>query len=264
MNGHPQFDEDFDLYALGALDAQERAGMQSHLEGCIACSEKLAEARRRLALAALSVPEVRPPEHIKRRLMDRIHRESAAAIPSVREQKPSRFALWLQPAFAWTCAACIAVVASILAFHNSRLQQTLDAEHQQMLALQNSAAHDRTVSSLLTGSDTQRVLLTQAADSSRPEARVYYHPSRGMLFYATNLPVAPNDRVYQLWLVPSQGSPISAGVFQPNPKGEASIILPTLPTLPPGVTAKAFAVTLEPAGGVPQPTGPKILVGAPA
>jgi len=25
--------------------------------------------------------------------------------------------------------------------------------------------------------------------------------------------------------------------------------------------AKAFAVTIEPAGGVPQPTGPKVLLG---
>jgi anti-sigma-K factor RskA len=32
--------------------------------------------------------------------------------------------------------------------------------------------------------------------------------------------------------------------------------------IPPGVLPKAFAVTLEPAGGKPQPTGPKVLVGA--
>jgi anti-sigma-K factor RskA len=31
--------------------------------------------------------------------------------------------------------------------------------------------------------------------------------------------------------------------------------------LPAGVTAKAFAVSLEPAGGMPQPTGPMVLVG---
>jgi anti-sigma-K factor RskA len=31
--------------------------------------------------------------------------------------------------------------------------------------------------------------------------------------------------------------------------------------LPPGVEAKAFAITLEPEGGMPQPTGPMVLVG---
>jgi anti-sigma-K factor RskA len=31
--------------------------------------------------------------------------------------------------------------------------------------------------------------------------------------------------------------------------------------LTPGLVAKAFAVTLEPQGGMPQPTGPKVLVG---
>jgi anti-sigma-K factor RskA len=58
--------------------------------------------------------------------------------------------------------------------------------------------------------------------------------------------------------VPTSGSPISAGVFHPNANGKASILLPPLP---PGVAAKAFAVTVEPAGGVPQPTGPKVLIG---
>jgi len=32
--------------------------------------------------------------------------------------------------------------------------------------------------------------------------------------------------------------------------------------LPQGVEPKAFAVTIEPSGGMPQPTGPKVLVGA--
>ncbi len=31
--------------------------------------------------------------------------------------------------------------------------------------------------------------------------------------------------------------------------------------LPAGTAPKAFAVSLEPAGGVPQPTGPMVLVG---
>ena len=49
---------------------------------------------------------------------------------------------------------------------------------------------------------------------------------------------------------------MSLGVF--------SVTDPSMPMsahVPPGMVAKAFAVTLEPQGGMPQPTGPKVLVG---
>ncbi len=272
MNGHPQYDEAFDLYALGALDAQERGEMESHVKQCRDCAEKLAAARQRIAVVALSVPEVRPPEQIKKRLMERVHTESQPAAAGARRRhddspaavastQGARFAFLRRPSLAWSFAACAAVLAVVFAVRSSHLQQQLNQQQQQIASLQNSAAHDRLVSGLLTGNDTQRVLLTEAQSASHPEGRVYYHPSRGLLFYANNLPAVPPGRAYELWVIPTQGAPIPAGTFQPNGRGEGSVILPALP---PGVTAKAFAVTLEPAGGVPSPTGPKVLVGAPA
>jgi anti-sigma-K factor RskA len=35
-----------------------------------------------------------------------------------------------------------------------------------------------------------------------------------------------------------------------------------MPQIPSGVAAKAFAVTIEPAGGVPQPTGAMVQAGS--
>ena len=80
-----------------------------------------------------------------------------------------------------------------------------------------------------------------------------------LLFYAANLPALPTGRTYQLWLVPTKGNPISAGVFRVDAQGNGEVVLPTLPA---GIAAAAFAVTVEPSGGVPQPTGPKVLIGA--
>ena len=79
----------------------------------------------------------------------------------------------------------------------------------------------------------------------------------GMLVYDGQLETAPADKSYQLWLVPATGNPISAGVFNPSTGKTSHWII----KLPPGTVPKAFAVTLEPAGGTPQPTGPKVLVG---
>jgi anti-sigma-K factor RskA len=54
-----------------------------------------------------------------------------------------------------------------------------------------------------------------------------------------------------------EGKPISAGLIEPS----NGPIKPWTVKLPPGVAAKAFAITLEPEGGMPQPTGPMVLVG---
>ena len=53
------------------------------------------------------------------------------------------------------------------------------------------------------------------------------------------------------------GKPISAGVF--NPEGGRTDHW--MMKLPQGIAAKEFAVSLEPAGGMPQPTGPMVLIG---
>jgi anti-sigma-K factor RskA len=80
------------------------------------------------------------------------------------------------------------------------------------------------------------------------------------VFTASNLPVLPPDRVYQLWVVTAE-APVSAGLLQPDAAGAVSIVAET--PLDIG-TPIAMAVTVEPAGGVPAPTGEKYLIGVPA
>lgn len=256
MNGHPQFEEDFDLYALGVLDSEEKRAIESHVESCAACRNKLAAAQGRIALLALAAPPSAPPPRVKQQLMKRVqHDVKSLAAKAV--SRPQGF--WRYSAAAWAFAGAAAVVALALASWNFRLKKemrTLQAESQ---VQQMTISRARVVLELLTAPDTQGITLTATPAKPQPEGRVYYHPNRGLLFYAANLPAAPAGRTYQLWLVPAEGSPISAGVFEPDRKGNASIVLPLLPS---GVPAKAFAVTVEPSGGAPQPTGPKVLVGS--
>jgi anti-sigma-K factor RskA len=68
----------------------------------------------------------------------------------------------------------------------------------------------------------------------------------------------PAGRTYQLWLIPSEGAPWSGGIFYSDSRANGEAVLPALTH---GLTAKAFAVTVEPAGGVPAPTGPQVLIG---
>lgn len=254
MNGHPQFDEDFDLYALGALDLEEKQALESHLRQCAECSARLAEANARIALLALAAPPESVPGAVKERLLRQVRAEVSKARPT---GIPAYFR-WLVPALA-AAALALLVLAVQLKLRNDALMQTQYGLQSEARVLRQETERERAVLEVLTSSDTVKVTLVSGAARPAPEGKAFYHPRKGLLFYASNLPVPPSDRTYQLWLVPAQGNPIDAGVFKVDDLGNGQVLLPKLP---PGVSAKAFAVTLEPSGGVPQPTGPKVLIGA--
>ena len=82
--------------------------------------------------------------------------------------------------------------------------------------------------------------------------------SRQWRVYGSRLPQAPANRSYQLWFVPPTGNPVSARVFNTNANLSAKMEI----ALPLEITdLKAAAVTDEPAGGQPQPTGGFVLSG---
>jgi anti-sigma-K factor RskA len=254
MNGHPNRPEDFDLHALGALDAEEAQAFDAHLAACPECARKAADARGRIALLSLAAPLQSPSPAVKQRLMRQIREDTPASRVS---QAPAAFGRWW--AFGWaTAAAALAAITIFLWIGNNRMRMELEALREATRQEQVEIERSRALVALLSAPDRVDVALAPGAEAPGAQARVLYSASEGLVFSAEHLPAAPEGKAYQLWLVPTSGSPISAGVFHPNANGKASILLPPLP---PGVAAKAFAVTVEPAGGVPQPTGPKVLIG---
>ena len=88
-------------------------------------------------------------------------------------------------------------------------------------------------------------------------ARAFWSQTRGVIFTAARLPPLPPGRTYQLWIISGQ-LPVGTGLLRPSPDGVVQAVFAT----PAGLTkAAAFAVTIEPEGGAPAPTGDKYLVG---
>ena len=71
----------------------------------------------------------------------------------------------------------------------------------------------------------------------------------GVLLIASNLPVLPAGKTYEMWVIPKAGAPRPAGLFQSAPQGTALHILPGV--VDSNVT---LAVTIEPESGSPAPT----------
>jgi hypothetical protein len=94
-----------------------------------------------------------------------------------------------------------------------------------------------------------------------PAARgrvVWNSERREAVLLVVGLPPVPEGKAYEAWVIAS-GPPVPAGVFRVNEAGEA---VHPLPRLEDTARAKTFAVTLEPEGGTPAPTGPMVLAGS--
>ncbi len=266
MSGeHPNRAEDFDLYALGVLDDAERQAFELHAASCADCAEKLAAARGRIAILAFAAPPAAPSPGVKESLMRQVIASAEGPGGSLARTTPRHadgefFQRWwavLLPA-----ATAFALATVLLWLQNAQLNRQLADLRNTIEQQQKELAETRHQADLIAARETLVVPLWSqkgAAEGHAAEghARVLYNSKEGMMTYDGWLPSAPADKSYQLWLVPMNGAPISAGVFNPQ-NGEMSHMMMKLPA---GVTAKEFAVSLEPAGGMPHPTGPMVLVG---
>jgi anti-sigma-K factor RskA len=252
MSVHEQFAEDLALHALGSLTGEERVALEKHLDGCADCRRELEQLRGDMALLALSTAGPVPPRRSRQRLLE------AVALEPRRVEAPARRGWWML--VPWAVAAALAVGLVVVRLQNSDLQKRItglqDQSTQQLTELQRA----REVVSTLTATDAMRVTLVAAKTPPQPQGKAIYVGDRSsLIFLASNLQPLPAQKAYELWLIPTNGAPIPAGVFKPDTHGSATVINPPLPA---GVQAKAFAITIEPEGGSSTPTMPIVMVGA--
>ncbi len=251
---HEQFAENLALHALGVLAGEEMATLEKHLAGCADCRGELERLRGDMALLALSAAGPTPPRRGRQRLMDSIAGEPRSPVAvSIK-----RRAWW--PTLAWAAAAAMLVLSVILLGKNAQLRQRVITLQRQMTSQQAELKRGSEVLAAFTALDAMHVTLVAAKTSPQPQGKAIYLRRRGsLIFLANNLAPLPPHKAYELWLIPTNGSPIPAGIFKPDAHGSATVVNPPLV---PGVEAKAFAITVEPEAGSPSPTSTPIMLGA--
>jgi anti-sigma-K factor RskA len=261
MNRHVQ-PEDSDLYALGALDGEEKQALEAHLRLCAECEREVEAARQRVALLGLAAPAVAgPPPRVKEELLRKVRAErlpeKGRAVPDREPRRGSAFG-WLTPSLG-VAAIVFAAVAGFFWTRDIQDLRRIHALEGQLAEVQTRsqeiARASQATDKLLEMPATRRVAL-MPMPGMEGHGGVLYNPKTGMVACAGWLPAPPKGKSYQLWLVPMEGKPMPLYVF-----GE-EWTEPMQMHVAPGMEAKAFAVTEEPAGGMPWPTGPKVLVGA--
>ncbi len=258
--------EALELYVAGALTADETRAVEAHAASCPGCRDDLAALSAVTVGLARSVPQVEPGAAVRARVL-------RAASPRV-EQTPGTPRRFAPDRTGWIAAAALALLSLWLGADSLKLRHQVtalqseladararvDASDAQVARLQSTAARNAQAMTVLTAPDLARVDLAGQPPSPDARARAFWSRSRGLVFSASRLPALPRGRTYQLWVV-TAAAPVSVGLLEPDEAGRADAVFITPPDL---ATPIAMAVTEEPAGGVPAPTGQKYLVGVPA
>ncbi len=190
-------------------------------------------------------------------------------IAEIDEAAPRRRTAVTMAWIGWAVAAALGVFAFLQVQQRQLMQSDLLAETagltqatQRAAQQQDQAAAAQEALQTLTAAGAMQVSLhLPTVKAPQPEAHAAYIASKGSLvLVASHLHPLARGKTYQLWLLPAAAGqqPVSAGTFRPDAKGYASVVLPTLPK---GIPAKGFGVTVEPEGGSPAPTPPIVLAG---
>jgi anti-sigma-K factor RskA len=238
---HEAMDLHAAAYALGALEGEDLLEFERHrAAGCDRCETFLRDSTQ--ALVSLeSAPLPVPPPFVKETLMRRAAMEGRAS------RHPSRRA-WLPWMITTAAAMAIAALASGL-YVSSRYEARLDR-------LARDATSSAQLAALLRQPGTRLVTLQGTGPAPHAHGRVVWHDVAGGQLVVDGLPRVPEGRAYELWAFRS-GTPRPAGVFHVDDAGHAAVGVAAA-----GGAVDAFAVTVEPAGGVPAPTGPIVLASA--
>ena len=277
---HEELRENLEAWAIGALRVPEGEEIERHLATCESCAA-IARSLSLVPLAMQAGQSLETPSTFARtRLLSTIRGESTSAatqttaaavntggveVGDQNEARGARIASWLAIAAALVLAAFLGWDGVRLRGRIADLTRELDqaraavaASESRMAMIQRSADRTQSALAVLTAPDVARIDLAGQPGAPQASGRAYWSRARGMVFSAAALPPPPSGRTYQVWVVTSAPAPISAGLVAPDDAGRVDAVFATPPDIPQPV---AVAVTLEPSGGVPSPTGPKVLVG---
>lgn len=241
--------------ALGIPAGADQAELERHLaEGCPVCEELLRDFRAAAAAMAAGVRPVTPAPHVRSGVL-------ASLGPSRVATVPASTGAWR----VFAAAAALLLVAVLL--DDARQRRQSEDLRSQSAALAGrlhsaeTALAERVLRArVLESDDVQMMLLGGKDPQPGARGRVFWSPrARRGILVAGNLAALPSDRQYELWVF-LKGKPVNAGVFDVDASGRALFESTDFPE----PDAQNFAVTIEPRGGVPAPTGAVVMVGAPA
>ena len=276
---HPGLQELLASYALGVLEGEDLQLVEEHLAaGCAECRAELARLEADLEALAAGLEPVAPSEMARARAVRAIEAEPrdrtdgaagtqrgpARAEAAGRPGGPRR-ASWLAlaaslvllAAAGWGWLSARGEAERLGAERDRLARAAADLDRRLAEARAEQVRLERAMQ-VLAAPGMKPVLLAGLEGAPQAEGRTFVDPgARRAVFVAANLPQPEPGKTYQLWFIRA-GTPVSAGVFDVDAQGRGTL---EVQGVAPVEEIAAWAVTVEPEGGVPQPTGPMVLKG---
>jgi anti-sigma-K factor RskA len=224
-------------YALDAVDPDERRQVEAYLETSPRARAEVDQHREVAALLAFGGAEAPPGvwDRIAASLEERAP-EPGPELAKVLPMKQRNRRRWLLGGLAAAAVAVIAALSVGLVVSNNQTSS-------QSAAI--AAAYD----------DAKANTANKTVQMQSPDGRTataVIEPSGLAYLDGRTLPALPNDKVYQLWAVPSQGAPVSLGLLGPRPDISVFGL---------GGQPAALALSIEAPAGAVAPTPPVEIVG---
>jgi anti-sigma-K factor RskA len=235
---HVPFRENIPAYALGALDVEESAALESHLRTCESCRDELDAYRDTSDNLLLGFPPRKPSSSLLRQLQRRL--------PAA--QKTTR------PRLKWSLgrpALGLAIVL-LLALNVFSISQVRALQRQQT-QLMNQMQNGQMALAMLSYSNTQTFPIN--AEKARGSLLLDKEYNNAVLILR-GLPAIPDDQTYQIWLISPKEDRVSAGLLRPQT--DQPFIAEPIRSTQDLANFVGMGMTIEPAGGSDHPTGMQI------
>ncbi len=287
-------------WALGCLDPGDQARFDQHLEhGCRECGMAMANFSAATVLVAASAPRVMPNPALRQRVLaaasatasggtaqdgaaQRARPAGAAPgrsdapvpmpdrkLPPYSRDKGSpegrMVELPSRPAWmSWAplaAAAALALTTGVLWMRTQTLSTDLGSSRSQIAKLEQRIAEEQKWAQVLIAPAARVTVLEPTTDGDpRMRARATYDPVTKRAVIVFENFIKPNARDYELWVIRS-GTPASLGLITADTQGHATMRLENVGD---SFALSAFAVSIEPEGGSPNPaapSGPVVMLG---
>jgi anti-sigma-K factor RskA len=224
-------------YALDALDPDERAAYEAHLQTCERCRAELTSLTQVTGALAVASSGPAPAPELRERILGEASAEATRVVPIASRRRPV-----IIPTAVAGIAAAVAIGLGIWGISTaSDLDDTRAALEREQAA-----------AAVLADSDSRSFPLETG------EGRLVVGSDGAGVLVIDDLAPAPEGRTYQAWVVAGE-TPVSAGIFAPTGTDDRALV-PLEAPVPDGARV---AVTVEQEGGADAPTTAPIAASPP-
>lgn len=259
QNHKTEYEDQIALFALGLLTGYELRKIEEHLEsGCEVCTGLLEDCEEVFTNLPYALKDEPLSPELEGQIMDKLDEPRVSHSPE-RKSFLSDFWKGLSPVWLNIGSGVAAAAIIFLLYTTISLQNRLSVQEESMNTLIASLEKEEQVMEFVKNPNVSVVNLESSMPGIACSGRIFWNQGdSNAILIVSNVPELVPGQTYQFWAI-EEGVPHSMGTFAVNDSGDSMMEIDYMPKDKDNIE---FAVTLEPEGGMPEPTGAKYLFGS--